>query len=81
MENNQKSPSVKVNDTLKITVFTCFNDEECKQSQVAIGIDKKREDKRWAREYIYVTPQQAKELSALLSEVAEEAYTQKIDEN
>lgn len=81
MENNQKPPSVKVNGTLKITVFTVYKDEETKQPQVVIGIDKKREDKRWAREYIYITPQQAKELSALLSGVAEEAYTQKIDEN
>lgn len=81
MKNNQKSPSVKVDDTLKITVFTCFKSEETEQPQVAIGIDKKREDKSWARGYIYVTPQQAKELSALLSKVAEEAYTQKIDEN
>lgn len=81
MENNQKSSSVKVSDTLKITVFTVYKDEKTKHLQVAIGIDKKREDKSWAREYIYVTPQQAKELSALLSEVAEEAYTQKIDEN
>lgn len=80
MENNQKSPSVKVNDILKITVFTCFKGKETEHLQVAIGIDKKREDKRWAREYIYVTPQQAKELSALLSGVADEAYTQKIEE-
>lgn len=81
MDNNQKSPSVKVNDILKITAFTCFKDEKCKQLQVVIGVDKKREDKRWAREYIYVTPQQAKELSALLSGVADEAYTQKIAED
>lgn len=81
MENNQKFPSVKVNDILKITVFTCFKGKETEQPQVAIGVDKKREDKRWVREYIYVTPQQAKELSALLSGVADEAYTQKIEED
>lgn len=81
MENNHKSHSVKVSDTLKITVFTVYQDEETKQLQVAIGVDKKREDKRWAREYIYVTPQQAKELSALLSGVADEVYTQKIEED
>lgn len=81
MGNNQKSPSVKVNDIRKITVFTCSKGKETEQPQVAIGIDRKREDKRWVREYIYVTPQQAKELSALLSGVADEAYTQKIAED
>lgn len=81
MENNQKFHSVKVSDTLKITVFTVYKDEETKQLQVAIGVDKKREDKRWAREYIYVTPQQAKELSVLLSGVADEAYAQRIEED
>lgn len=81
MGNNQKSSSVKVSDTLKITVFTIYKDEETKQLQVAIGIDKKREDKRWVREYIYVTPQQAKELSALLSGVADEDYTQKVEKD
>lgn len=81
MENNQKSSSVKVSDTLKITVFTVYKDEETKQLQVAIGIDKKREDKRWTREYIYATPQQAKELSSLLSGVADEVYTQKIEKD
>lgn len=69
---------MKVNDTLRITVFTCHEGEDAKQPQVAIGIDKKREDKRWAREYVFVTPQQAKELSALLSEVADEVSSQKI---
>lgn len=81
MGNNQKSSTVKVSDTLKITVFTVYKDEETKQLQVAIGVDKRHEDERWVREYIYVTPQQAKELSALLSGVADETYTQNIAEN